>query len=117
MPATFRFTPRGPDDVPRPHPDALTRTVIQAIRGAGTPAVDSPEAALLALLEDAQPLARVREKVQAYVARQRAAVTGSGRDAELKRLYARMLERRTAAAAAIPALVESPFLFPSASGQ
>ena len=113
VPATFRFTARGPDDVPTAHPDALTTTVIQAIRAGGAPAAGSPEAALLALLEDPQPLERVREHVQAYLARQRSALTGAGRAAELARLYGRVLERRKAAAAAVPDFVESPFLFPA----
>ena len=113
VPATVRFTARGPDDVPTAHPDALTTTVIQAIRAGGAPAAGSPEAALLALLEDPRPLERVREQVQAYVARQRSALSGTGRAAELARLYGRVIERRKAAAAAVPDLVESPFLFPA----
>jgi len=117
VPATFTFKPRGTDDVPTPHPDALTKTVIQAIRAAGTPGPGSPEAALLALLEDPQPLERVRERVRAYADRERAALSGTGRGAELRRLYLRVLERRKAAVEANPVLVESEFLFPTGSAQ
>ena len=115
VPATFRFKPRGADDVPAAHPDALTRTVIQAIRAGGTPAAGSPEATLLALLEDPDPLEKVRELVRAYLQRQRTALTGSGRAAELRRLYTRLLDRREKARAAVPDLVESNFLFPGGS--
>jgi len=117
VPATFRFTPRAADDVPAAHPDALTRTVIQAIRAAGTPAAGSPEATLLGLLEDPDPLERVRELVRAYLQRERNALTGSGRAAELRRLYTRLLDRREKARAAVPDIVESTFLFPIGSGQ
>ena len=117
VPATFRFKPRGPDDVPAAHPDAMTRSVIQAIRAGGTPAAGSPEAALLALLEDPDLLEKVRELVRAYLQRQRTALAGSGRAAELKRLYVRLLDRREKARAAVPDLIESNFLFPVGSGQ
>jgi hypothetical protein len=112
VPARFRFKPRGADDVPAAHPDALTRTVIQAIRAAGTPAAGSPEATLLLLLEDPDPLEKVRELVRAYLQRERTALTGSGRAAELRRLYTRLLDRRAKARTAVPDLVESNFLFP-----
>jgi hypothetical protein len=117
VPATFRFKPRGPDDVPAAHPDAMTRSVIQAIRAGGTPAAGSQEATLLALLEDPDPLEKVRELVRAYLQRQRTALAGNGRGAELKRLYVRLLDRREKARAAVPDLIESNFLFPVGSGQ
>ena len=117
VPATFRFKPRGADDVPASHPDAMTRSVIQAIRAGGTPAAGSPEATLLALLEDPDPLAKVRDLVRAYLQRERTALADSGRAAELRRLYVRLLDRREKARAAVPPLIESTFLFPVGTGQ
>jgi hypothetical protein len=117
VPATFRFKPRGPDDVPASHPDAMTRAVIQAIRAGGTPAAGSPEATLLALLEDPDPLLKVRDLVRAYLQRERTALAGNGRAEELKRLYTLLLDRREKARAAVPDIVESNFLFPIGSGQ
>src|SRR6185436_15980804 len=117
VPATFRFKPRGADDVPTAHPDAMTRTVIQAIRAGGAPAAGTPEATLLALLEDSDPLEKVRGLVRTYFQREKTALAGTGRADELKRLYARLLERRSQAEAAVPPIVESRFLFPTGSGQ
>jgi hypothetical protein len=116
VPATFRFKPRGPDDVPTAHPDAMTRSVIQAIRAAGTPAPGSPEATWLALLEDPDPLEKVRGLVRDYLQRERTALGGAGRAGELKRLYTLLLDRREKAVAAVPDIVESTFLFPIGSG-
>ena len=95
----------------------MTRTVIQAIRAGGTPAAGSPEATLLALLEDPDPLEKVRGLVRDYLQRERSALAGGGRAAELKRLYALLLDRREKAVAAVPDIVESKFLFPIGSGQ
>ena len=55
--------------------------------------------------------------MRAYLQRQRTALTGSGRAAELRRLYTRLLDRREKARAAVPDLVESNFLFPVGSTQ
>ncbi len=116
VPARFRFKPRNAEDVPPAHPDELTTAVIQAVRASGVPAGSARET-FVKLLEDPQPVQRVREAVAAYLARQTTSLEGVARAAEIRRLYRRMLERRIAAQKRIPDLVESNFLFPTGSAQ
>lgn len=96
VPAMFRFKPRTGENLPATHPDALTRTVIAALQAAA-PAAGSAEADFLALLRDPDPVKVLRQRVQAYLAREQAALSNpTTRPAELKRLFDRVIARRRA---------------------
>jgi hypothetical protein len=116
VPDQFLFLPLNPGDVPAAHPDGLTRTVIERLT-ATKPAAGSAEADFLSLLQNPAPLDAVRSRVTAYLDRVRTRLTGTARQAEIDRLYGLMLQRRRDAVALIPALVESPVLFPAGAGQ
>jgi hypothetical protein len=59
------------------------------------------------------PSPKLRRRITGYVTRTRGRLTGAqDRKGELTSLYKLMLQRRNDAARAIPALVESPWLFP-----
>ena len=96
VPPTFRFKPRVNDSVPATHPDELTTAVIAALEAA-SPAAGSPEADFLALLKAPDPVKLLRQRVQAYLAREQAALSDTNpaaREAELKRLFDIGLARR-----------------------
>jgi hypothetical protein len=113
IPAQFRFRPLNPGDVPAAHPDALTQAVIAKLKTSG-PAASSAAAEFLAALENPNPVELLRQKVLSYRERVRAALASTQqRGAEIDRLYAIVLGRRSEAVSRIPALVESPRLFPT----
>jgi len=113
VPARFRFKPLNPGDVPAAHPDDLTRAIIAALR-ALNPAAGTAEADLLALLENPKPVDVLRQRVLAYLERERVQLGDpQKREAEISRLYNQVLDRRRDAVARIPALIESPRLFPT----
>lgn len=113
IPAGFRFKPLNPGDIPAAHPDQLTRDVIVRLKGLSPPAA-SPEAEFLTFLEQSNPVDALRSKVTTYLDRVRARLADpQQRQGEIERLYRLMLQRRSEAAAHNPALIESPFLFPS----
>ena len=116
VPDQFRFQPLNPGDVPAAHPDELTRTVIERLT-AMKPAPGTPAADLLALLQNPAPIDAVRSRVTAYLNRVRTRLSGAQRQAEIDRLYGLVFQRRRDAVAEIPAIVESPLLFPGGAGQ
>ena len=115
IPKTFRFKAIEADAVPAAHPDDLTKAVIASLT-AKNPAPNTPEGEWLALLRSTDPRAQVRQKVTAALSRMRTTLGNpQQRAAEITRLYGVMVKRRTDAAAFLPALVESPRLFPSST--
>ena len=112
VPPQFRFKPKAPEDVPVAHPDELTKAVITRVQAAN-PVAGSPEAQFLTLLQSPTPVEALRQTVSAYLGRVRGQLADAAqREAEITRLYQVMLDRRRAAIAHNPALVESPELFP-----
>ncbi len=94
VPDTFRFKPIVNAGVPASHPDDLTKAVIAALEVA-SPAVGSPEADLLALLQSSDPVKILKQRVQDYLAREQAALANPDmRQAELKRLFGILIARR-----------------------
>ena len=94
IPKTFRFNPRVNDSVATPHPDELTKAVIAALQ-ATSPVAGSPQADFLALLKAPNPVTVLRQRVQAYLTREQAALANvATREAELKRLFDVVLSRR-----------------------
>lgn len=118
VPANFRFIKRvNPGDLSTPHPDELTKTVISNLE-ARRPAAGSAEAEFLAALQHPDPVSALRTKSASYRDRVRARLANpQQRQDEIGRLYAVVLRRRAEATAAIPALVESRFLFPRGISQ
>ncbi len=112
VPPQFRFKPKAPEDVPVAHPDELTKAVITRVQAAN-PVAGSPEAQFLTLLQSPTPVEALRQTVSAYLGRVRGQLADAAqREAEITRLYQVMLDRRRAAIAHNPTLVESPELFP-----
>lgn len=112
IPQRFQFRPRTPGDVPASHPDQLTEAVISRLKS-GNPTAGTAEAEFLTLLQNPDPLSELRRKTTTYVTRTKGRLSDAQeRKAELARLYKLMLQRRKDAERAIPALVESPWLFP-----
>jgi hypothetical protein len=94
----LRFIPEAFTATPdEPHPDALTREVVTRLEAA-QPQPGSVEAEFLATLQAPDPVAVVRSRVTAYRNRieQRLAEDADPaiRDAELKRLFDLLIERR-----------------------
>jgi hypothetical protein len=116
VPNTFRFKPlpRDADPLAPPDPgaepaDGLVPQVIVALEAA-QPAAGSPAALLLERLKSADPVALLRQDVEAYHARiQQAFSTPATQEAEVRRLQQVVLERRRAVLqhAALSGLEES----------
>jgi hypothetical protein len=96
IPPTFRFKPRD-GGAPAAHPDALTQAVIAKLQ-ATPPAAGTPEADFLVLLKDPDPVKILRQRVNAYLAREQGKLSAPAtRQAELKRLFDVMAARRRTA--------------------
>jgi hypothetical protein len=112
IPQRFRFRPRAPGDVAASHPDQLTEAVVASLKSAN-PAAGTPEADFLTLLQNLDPISELRRRTTSYATRTKGRLSNAQqRKVELARLYKLMLQRRKDAERAIPALVESPWLFP-----
>jgi hypothetical protein len=96
VPQTFRFRPVATGGSPNSHPDELTAKVIGALEGK-TLAPASPEADFLALLQSADPIQALRDRVRAYHDRIEQHLGDAGtRKVELQRLYQVAIDRRRA---------------------
>lgn len=96
VPERFDFAPASAGGGGSPHPDDVTRKTIESLRAANVSAV-SAAGEWLALLEDADPVARLQEQVKAYKERiQHRLDDPQQRTTELKRLFELLIERRKA---------------------
>lgn len=97
IPATFQFTPVTAGAAPATHPDALTETVIQNLQAASPPA-GSVAADFLVLLQSANPVQILQQRVNDYRARVDSRLGGGQtRQEEIDRLFQLMIARRLAA--------------------
>jgi hypothetical protein len=109
VPASYVFGPGQPDD-----PDALTRAVMANLE-ASAPAGGTPEAELLVLLRDEDPVERLRERVVTFRdALSARATDGTERARLLAELKTSTDARRRVMATTLPfgSLVEFPSLLP-----
>lgn len=117
IPEQFRFQPLDGGANPlslKRHPDDLTQKVVAAMEKA-SPESNSPAGKFLTILKSDDPLATLREQVNAYHSRVKQALNNTTRSTELEKLYDLAIARRKAVLEedkGLKALDEFSLLFP-----